>query len=145
MEFNTAIDINVREEFRYNIKRSDPNSRINGKNVTIRIVPTRYDTIPPLYAVFYQFKWRKTRAGGLDEIQFKIPECPTIVNGNVISEICYKKVASQRSFGGTHGTYTYLLVSPRKGEYVVGEWIHYGNVNRGGHQHGEIRPFSLSL
>ena len=145
IKINTAVDLNVREEFRYNIKKSDPNSGIEGKNITVRIISTRYGTISPLYAVFYPFRWRNTRAGGLDEIQFKISECPTIVNSDTIGNICYKKVAHQVSFGGTHGTHTYLLVSPRKGEYTVAEWIHYSNISRGGHHHGETRPVILSL
>ena len=110
-----AVDLNVREEFRYSIKKNDPDSRINGKNVTIRIVPTRYHDISPLYATIFNFKWRHTNAGGLDQLNFKIAECPIIVNSNTIGNICYKKVAHQVSSGGTHGTHTYLLVSPRKG------------------------------
>jgi len=145
IKIDTAVDLNVREEFRYNIKKSDPNSGIEGKNITVRIIPTRYGTISPLYAVFYPFRWRNTRAGGLDEIRFKISECPTIVNSNTINDICYKKVAHQVSFGGTHGTHTFIIISPQRGQYTVGEWLHMGNVTKGGHHHGETRPVTISL
>jgi len=145
IKINTAIDINVREDFRNSLKSSDPNSTINGKNVTIRIIPTRYDTIPPLYAIFYQFQWRETGTGGLDELNYEISECPIISNSSTINDICYKRVARQVSFGGTHGIHTYLLVSPHKGKHTVGKWVRATNVNWGGHRHVYVNPVTISI
>ena len=145
IKINTAIDINIREDFRNSLKSSDPNSSIKGKTVIFRIVPTRYDMIPPVYATIFAFNWRRTGAGGVDELSFKIPECPTISNSNTVNTLCYKQVARQLSFGGTHGTRTYLLLSPQRGQYMLGEWVHYANVNAGGHHHGETRPFTITL
>jgi hypothetical protein len=145
VKFNMALDINVREDYRYTIKRTDPKSDQLMKNVVVRVIPTRYGDIPPVYATFYQFNWRKTSKGGYDELSFKIQQCPTIVNGNTINDICYKKVSHQVSFGGTHGTRTYLLLSPTRGNHEIAEWIHMGNVTKGGHHNGEIRPVTISL
>lgn len=142
---NVNVDINVREDFRRTIKQTDPNSRIDGKNLTIRIVPTRYNNFRPLYGIIYQFRWRQTGAGGVDQIKFSIFECPTIANSDTINNVCYKKIASQVSYGGTHGTYTYLIFSSQRGQYEIGEWVHYSNVNAGGHHHGYTRPVTVSL
>ena len=145
MEFNMAIDINIREDFRYSIKLSDPNSTVKGKNVVLRILPTRYANLQPIYGTFYIFDWRRTGMGGLDELNITLEECPMVVNSTTISDVCYKEVSRQVSFGGTHGTRTYMLISPRKGNYKIGEWVHYSNVNAGGHHHGYTRPVTVSL
>jgi len=142
---NVAVDVNVREDFRWTIKKNDPKADQLMKTVVLRVVPTRYTGLQPIYSMIFRFNWRKTGAGGLDKIQFKIPECPTIVNGNIVSDICYKKIASQVSYGGTHGTYTYLILSSQRGQYEIGEWVHYSNVNAGGHHHGYTRPVTITL
>jgi len=145
MIFSVGVDINVREDFRYSLKFSDPDSRINGKNVTIRVVPTRYTELQPLYAIFYQFQWRRTGMGGIDELSFKILECPTVSNSNTVNTVCYKKIGNQVSFGGTHGTSTYLLLSPQKGQYEIGKWVRATNVNWGGHRHVYVNPVTITL
>jgi len=145
IKFNQAVDINIREDFRKTIKITDPANGSILKTVVLRIIPTRYTQLGSIYGVIFSFNWRHTNAGGLDEIKYEIPECPIIVNSNTIGNICYKKVANQVSFGGTHGTYTFIIISPQRGQYTVGEWIHYGNVNAGGHHHGYTRPFTISI
>jgi hypothetical protein len=145
MEINTAVDINIREDFRYSVKLSDPNSRIEGKTVVFRIVPARYAELPPIYGTIFQFTWRRTGMGGIDELSFKISECPTVSNSTTVNTVCYKKIGSQVSFGGTHGTSTFIIISPQRGEYNVGEWLHMSNVNAGGHHHGYTRPVTITL
>jgi hypothetical protein len=145
MEINTAVDINIREDFRDRIKFSDPNSRIEGKTVVFRIMPSRYAELSPIYAIIYTFEWRHTGAGGLDELNITLEECPMVVNSTSIRDICYKEVSRQVSFGGTHGTRTYLLLSSKRGQYTLGEWVHYSNVNAGGHHHGYTRPVTITL
>ena len=91
------------------------------KNVTVRIVPTRYQSYTAVYAKILSFRWRRTGKGGTDEFMPNINECPMIANYNTIDSICYRKVASQTSGGGTHGTRTYLIVSKDQGEYTIGK------------------------
>jgi len=139
------VDINIREDFRKSIKFTDPNSSIEGKNVTVRIIPTRYYNIPPLYATIFSFRWRKTGAGGVDQLDYEISECPTIANSTTINTICYKKIGSQVSFGGTHGTYTYVVLAPEKGRYRVGEWVKISNVSKSGRQYKYSDPITVDL
>ena len=145
IKFNQAVDINIREDFRKTIKITDPANGSIQKTVVLRIVPTRYTQLGSIYGVIFGFNWRSTHSGGLDSLQFHIPECPMVVNSNTINDICYKKVAHQVSFGGTHGTHTFIIISPQRGQYTVGEWLHMGNVTKGGHHHGETRPVTISL
>jgi len=145
IKINNPVDVNVREDFRNSLKSTDPNTYGLMKTVVVRIVPTRYYNIPPVYVRIFNFNWRRTGMGGLDLLQLKIQECPTIVNGDIITGICYKRVASQTSGGGTHGIHTFLIVSLNRGEFEIGEWIKVSNVNRGGHQHSMTRPVILSL
>ena len=145
IKINTAVDLNVREEFRYNIKKSDPNSGIEGKNITVRIIPTRYNTISPLYATIFSFRWRKTQMGGVDQLDYEISECPTIANGTTINNVCYKKIGSQVSFGGTHGTHTYIVLSSERGRYRIGQWIKISNVSKSGRQYKYVDPITVSL
>jgi len=142
---NTAVDINVREDYRLSIKSNNPQWHINAKNITIRIIPTRYPDLPPLYAFLYYFEWRKTNAGGKDFIEFSIPECPLISNGNTVTGICYKLMTSQTSGGGTHGLHGYLILSPQRGEFVIGKHIKVTNVNNRGHQHMYVNSVSVTL
>lgn len=140
-----AVDINVREDFRWFIKRTDPNSRIEGKTIIVRIVPTRYHDISPLYATIFSFRWRKTEMGGVDEIKYEIPECPIISNSNSVHNVCYKRIGFQRSFYGTHGTYTYVVLAPEKGRYRIGEWIKISNVSKSGRQYKYSDPITVDL
>ena len=142
---NLAVDVNVREDFRWTIKKNDPNDNSIMKTVIFRIIPTRYNQLHAIYGMIFTFNWRKTGAGGLDEIQFKVSECPTIVNADTINDICYKQVARQLSFGGTHGTHTYLLLSPRRAQYEIGKWVRATNVNWGGHRHVYVNPVTITL
>ena len=114
------VDINIREDFRWRIKMSDTEKQIM-KNITVRIVPTRYKAYQPVYANILSFRWRRTGKGGTDETIFSISECQMIINSNSLGDICYKKIASQVSHGGTHGTQTYLIVSKDQGEYTIGK------------------------
>jgi len=114
------VDINIREDFRWRIKMSDTEKQMM-KNVTVRIVPTRYQSYTAVYAKILSFRWRRTGKGGTDELMPNINECPMIVNYNTIDSICYKKIATQVSHGGTHGTQTYIIISRATGEYVIGK------------------------
>ena len=145
IQINTNIDINIREDYRNSIKANDPIWKIKTKNIIIRIIPTRHNDLQPLYGTFYTFGWRKTNAGGLDELEFSIPECPLIVNSSTINSICYKHISSQISGGGTHGLRTYIILSQQHGQYKIGEWIKITNVNRGGHQHVYTYPVIVNL
>jgi len=114
------VDINVREDYRYKIKFTDTGRGLM-KNVTVRIIPTRYPEFDTLYATFITTKWRMTGKGAVDQLLFDIDECPMIVNYNNLNKICYKKIGNQVSWGGTHGTKTYLIISRATGEYVIGK------------------------
>ena len=149
IDFHTGLDINVREDYRYSIKANNkannPNWNIKAKNVTIRIIPTRYPNLSPLYATLYYFEWRRTNAGGRDFIEFSIPECPLISNGNTVTGVCYKLLTSQTSGGGTHGLHGYLILSPQHGEFVIGKHVKVTNINNRGHQHMYINSVSVIL
>jgi hypothetical protein len=145
IKFNQAVDISIREDFRQTIKRTDPKTDQLMKTVVLRIIPTRYTQLGSIYGVIFSFNWRRTNAGGLDEIKYEIPECPTIVNSNTIGNVCYKKVANQVSFGGTHGIHTYIVLAPQKGRYKIGEWIKMSNVSKSGRQYSYIDPITVSI
>jgi len=145
IKINNPVDINVREDFRNSLKFTDPNSRIEGKNVIVRIIPTRYNNISPLFATIFNFKWRKTGAGGFDGVEYSISECPMISNHNSVHNVCYKRIAHQVSFGGTHGLYTFLILSRQRGTYKVGEWIKISNIGRSGRQYKYVYPITVDL
>jgi len=113
------VDINVREDYRYKIKFTDTGRGLM-KNVTVRIIPTRYPEFDTLYATFITTKWKRTGKGAIDQLTFSIEECPMITNYHMTNNICYKKVASQISAGGTHGTKTYLIIAKTPGQYRIG-------------------------
>jgi len=115
------VDINVREDYRWRFHVTDQEISNTMKNITVRIIPTRYEQYNTIYATFVIMPWRKTGKGGTDETIFSINECQMIINSNSLGDICYKKIASQTSGGGTHGTRTYLIISRAQGEYVVGK------------------------
>jgi len=142
---NTGLDVNVREDYRYNIKANDPKWNIKTKNITVRIIPTRYTDLSPLYGTFYYFGWRKTNAGGRDYIEFDIPECPIIVNANTINGICYKLISKQISGTGTHALHVYLIISSQRGQFQIGKWVKITNVNNGGNQHMYIKDVVITL
>jgi len=145
VKISMPIDINVREDFRNTIKANDPQWYMKTKNITVRFISTRYNELPQLYGMIFSFEWRHTVKGGLDELQFGIPECPMISNHNTIPDICYKRVSSQVSGGGTHGLRTYLILAKEHGEYRIADWLKVTNVNKGGHQHSYIYPITVSL
>ena len=115
------VDINVREDYRWRFHMTDQEISNTMKNITVRIIPTRYPEFDTLYTTFVIMPWRRTGKGGTDEFMPNINECPMIANYNTIDSICYKKIASQLSHGGTHGTQTYIIVSRNTGEYVIGK------------------------
>jgi len=123
------VDINIREDYRLHVKNGDGNTDIM-KNVTVRIVPTRYQQYNTIYATFIKFSWRRTNKGGTDETKFNISQCPMIVNSNNLNDICYKKVANQVSGYGTHGLHTYIVLSPKTGVYTIGEHISISNTGK---------------
>ena len=145
IKINTAIDINIREDFRNVIKANDPNWGIKSKNITMRIISTRYNNLDHLYGIWFNFGWRKTMGGGRDYINFSIPECPTIVNSNTINGICYKLINKQISGGGTHALHDYLVLAKEHGNYNIGTWVKITNVNKGGNQHMYTYPVSITL
>jgi len=141
VKINVPIDINVREDFRNTIKANDPQWHIKTKNITVRFISTRYNELPPLYATFYQFEWRHTAKGGLDELEFSIPECPLIVSSSTIDNVCYKRISSQLSGSGTHALQTYLVLAKSKGVYTIGKWIKVSNETF----HTYIYPVNITL
>ena len=120
------VDINIREDFRWRIKMSDTEKQMM-KNVTVRIVPTRYQSYTVVYAKILSFRWRRTGKGGTDEFMPNINECPMIANYNTVYSICYKEIGSQTSGGGTHGTKTYIVLSRSTGEHVIGKYTTVSN------------------
>jgi len=145
INLENGLDINVREDYRYTIKSNNPIWNVKTKNVSVRIVPTRYSNLTPLYGMIYHFGWRKTNAGGIDLLKFEIPECPLIANSNTVSNICYKLISVQRSGYGTHGTKTYIILSKSHGKYEIGEWIKVTNQNRNGKQNMYTKPVTINL
>ena len=145
IRINRITDINVTKVQ----KDFSEKWEFNVKNITMRIIPTKYNNLQSnlqsLYGTVYQFYYRKTSAGGLDKIEFTIPECPIIVNSNTISNVCYKLITKQISANGTHGVETYLIVAPRKGEYVIGNHVNISNINNNGHRNMHIYPVVITL
>jgi len=145
IKINSAIDIDVTKKLREISEKWE----FNVKNITMRIIPTKYNNLQSnlqsLYGTVYQFYYRKTSAGGLDKIEFTIPECPVITNSNTISNVCYKLITKQISANGTHGVETYLIVAPRKGEYVIGNHVNISNINNNGHRNMHIYPVVITL
>ena len=121
------VDINVREDYRWRFHVTDQEISNTMKNITVRIIPTRYEQYNTIYATFITTKWRKTGKGGTDETIFSISECQMITNSNSLGDICYKKIGSQTSGGGTHGTKTYIVVSRSTGEFVIGKYATISN------------------
>ena len=127
VKIDVPIDLNVREDFRNTIKADDPQWHVKAKNITVRIIGTRYNESPSLYGALFHFEWRHTAKGGHDELEFSIPECPVISNSSTVTSVCYKRIASQISGGGTHALQTYIILAPQKGQYVIGKWIKVSN------------------
>jgi len=145
IQLSANIDINVRADFRETIKKDDPQWYIKAKNITMRIIKTRYNEFSPLYSMIYQFYYRKTSAGGVDRLEFSIPECPIISNANTVKNVCYKLVGKQVSGGGTHELHTYIIITPFKGESVIGNHIRISNLNINGHRNMRVYPVSVTL
>ena len=122
VNINTGVDVNIREDYRKKIKNSDSFTNGYFKNVTCRISPTRYTDLLPVYVSIQFFGWRHTHTGGVDKLNFSIPECPLITNSSTITGVCYKIADNQISRGGTHGTTTYLVIAPQRGNYEIGVW-----------------------
>ena len=141
VKVNVSVDINVREDFRNTIKKSDPQWHIKSKNITIRIISSRYTDLQPLYGVLFNFEWRHTTKGGVDELEFNIPECPIISNYNTITDVCYRKISSQVSGSGTHALQTYIILSKNRGRYEIAKWIRTSNETF----HTYVYPVSVSL
>jgi len=141
IRINKCIDIIV-EKY---LKEFSEKWEFNVKNVVVRIIPTKYNNLKPLYGIIYQFNWRKTGNGGLDKLEFSIPECPVIVNSSTVNNICYKLVSIQKSAGGSHGLETYLIVTPENGKYIIGNHIRISNLNNNGHRNMHIYPVVITL
>jgi len=141
IEINNAVDIDV------DIKLREISDKweFNVKNVVMRMISTKYNNLKPLYGIIYRFNNRKTSSGGIDKLEFDIPECPVITNSNTISNVCYKLITKQISANGTHGVETYLIVAPRKGEYVIGNHVNISNINNNGHRNMHIYPVVITL
>jgi hypothetical protein len=145
IQIDKGIDLNIREDYRFKIKSTDKSSNSNQefrmKNITMRITPTRYNFLEPIYAILFDFEWRHTSMGGINDIDFSIPECPIISNYTTIPNICYKHISSQSSSSGTHTLKTYLVLSKSKGIYQIGNSIKISNETFNTY----IHPISVSL
>ena len=145
IQINKAIDINIREDYRFRIKLTDKLTNVNQefkmKNIVMRIIPTRYNDLEPIYAVLFDFKWRHTAKGGRDELDFSIPECPIIVSSSTINNVCYKRISSQVSGSGTHALRTYIIIAPKRGVYEIGKWVKTSNETF----HEYVYPVSVTL
>jgi len=145
VNIQTAVDINVREDYRFSIHFPIEHKIPEMKTVVVRVIPTRYNDYEPIYGIFYQFKTRKTGAGGRDELIFNIPECPIISTFYSIPNTCYKLISEQMSATGSHGINTYIILAKNHGEYNVGKWKKVTNINNGGHQHMYTKDVILKL
>jgi len=145
VNIQNAVDINIREEYRLSIRFPIEHKTPEMKTVMVRIIPTRYSTYEPIYGIIFQFKTRKTNAGGRDELDFSIPECPLIANYNTIPNICYKLIAIQRSNTGNHGINTYFILSKTCGSYRIGQWKKLSNFNNTRHRNMHIYPVTVML
>jgi len=145
IEFNNSVDINVQENYRLSIKSTDTIWKISAKNVTVRIIPTRYSNLQPLYGIIIKYGWRHTWGGGRDKLEFKIRECPVISNSNSVNEICYKLIGRQISSGGSHGTHTYIIIAKEHGNYEIGKWIRASNYNIRGRRNIYEYPVNITL
>jgi len=141
IKINSAIDIDVTKKLREISEKWE----FNVKNIIMRMISTKYNNLKPLYGIIYRFNNRKTSSGGIDKLEFDIPECPVITNSNTISNVCYKLITKQISANGTHGVETYLIVAPRKGEYVIGNHVNISNINNNGHRNMHIYPVVITL
>ena len=141
VKIDRAVDIEINTK----MKEISDKWEFNVKNVIMELIPTKYGNLSQLYAILYTFNYRKTSAGGLDKIEFIIPECPTITNSNTINNICYKLVGKQISSGGTHQLHTYLLVAPSRGQYNIGNHIRISNINNGGNRNMHVYPVVITL
>jgi len=141
IEINNAVDINVKKILREFSEKWE----FNVKNIVMRIIPTEYNNSSKMYGIIYQFHYRKTGGGGIDKLEFTIPECPVVTNSNTINNICYKLVSKQISSGGTHQLHTYLLVAPSRGQYNIGNHIRISNINKNGHRNMHIYPVVITL
>jgi len=141
IEINNAVDINVKKILREFSEKWE----FNVKNIVMRIIPTEYNNSSKMYGIIYQFHYRKTGGGGIDKLEFTIPECPVVTNSNTINNICYKLVSKQISSGGTHQLHTYLLVAPSRGQYNIGNHIRISNINSGGNRNMHIYPVVITL
>jgi len=141
IKISNDVDVNVTK----NLKELTEKWEFNVKNVVMRITPTKHNNLQPLYGILYKFHYRKTGAGGLDKLEFSIPECPIITNSSIIANICYKLVSIQKSSSGSHGIQDYLILGKQRGKYIIGEHINISNINRSGHRNMYIYPVKISL
>lgn len=141
IKINSAIDIDVTKKLREISEKWE----LNVKSVVMRIIPTKYNNLKPLYGIIYRFNYRKTNSGGTDKLEFTIPECPVIVNSNTISNVCYKLISKQISGSGTHQLHTYLIVAPSRGQYEIGNHIRISNINNNGHRNMHVYPVNITL
>jgi len=141
IRINRITDINVTKVQ----KDFSEKWEFNVKNVTMKIIPTKYNNLQSLYGIIYQFHYRKTGGGGIDKLEFTIPECPVVTNSNIINNICYKLVSKQISGSGTHQLHTYLIIAPLRGQYNIGNHIRISNINNGGNRNMHIYPVVITL
>jgi hypothetical protein len=141
VEFNKPVDINVSKK----MKEISDKWEFNIKDISVKIIPTKYGDLKPLYGIVYQFYYRKTSAGGHDKLEFTIPECPVITNSANITSICYKLVSKQISGSGTHQLHTYLILAPLRGQYNIGNHVRISNINNNGHRNMHVYPVVITL
>jgi len=141
IKINNAVDIEISKK----MKEISDKWEFNVKNVIMELIPTKHGNLTQLYGMIYRFNYRKTGAGGVDRLEFSIPECPIIVNSNTISNVCYKLVSKQISGSGTHQLHTYLIIAPLRGQYVIGQQVWISNLNSNGHRNMHTYPVSVTL
>jgi len=141
VKIDRAVDIEISKK----MKEISDKWEFNVKNVIMELIPTEYNNSSKIYGIIYQFHYRKTGGGGIDKLEFTIPECPVVTNSNTINNICYKLVSKQISSGGTHQLHTYLLVAPSRGQYNIGNHIRISNINNGGNRNMHIYPVVITL
>ena len=141
IKINNAVDIEISKK----MKEISDKWEFNVKNVIMELIPTKHGNLSQLYGIIYRFNYRKTNAGGVDRLEFSIPECPIITNSTSITNICYKEVSRQISGGGTHQLHTYIIISKDKGEYNIGNHIRISNLNNNGHRNMHVYPVIITI
>jgi|GEM_PF-4099401 len=120
---NDYVDINVNVYDRLTIKSNKDQSIMFlrpdidiDKTISIRIVKTKYQNLPPKIVNFLQIYEKHTRVGAVTHFIPEIEECELIVKDNTT---CYKVINVQRA--NTHWMKTIAIIKPSDETRKIGK------------------------